>query len=64
MDLLIPACYRELQSTLLSPAWVNGENHPALNTLLSPAWGNGENHPALNTEDRGVKLNAHVKCTN
>ena len=32
MDLLTPACYRGLQSTLLSPAWVNGENFPALNT--------------------------------
>ena len=27
-----PACYRGVQSTLLSPAWVNGENHPAPNT--------------------------------
>ena len=31
-DLLTPACYRNLQSTLLSPVWVNGGNRPALNT--------------------------------
>ena len=31
-DLLTPACYGELQSTLLNTAWVNCESCPALNT--------------------------------
>ena len=33
MDLLTPACYRGLQSTLLSDAWVNGENRPKLSSI-------------------------------